>query len=217
MTSPDSPAPKFRRRAEHRPDELLDAALSLFVEKGYAHTSVAEIARKAGLSKGAVYLYFPSKQAILEGLVKRAVTPIGTRALAAADLATGDMKKTLRAILTIITTSLGDPKVFAVPKLVMREAAVAPEIAEIYRRAVFDSVFPVAIQVMEQAIARGQMRPVDPELTLRSLVGPVLTHLLLAEIFDIRPKDGLALDRLIENHLDILTNGLFPAPEPRHD
>lgn len=217
MTSPDSPAPKFRRRAEHRPDELLDAALSLFVEKGYAHTSVAEIARKAGLSKGAVYLYFPSKQAILEGLVKRAVTPIGTRALAAADLATGDMKKTLRAILTIITTSLGDPKVFAVPKLVMREAAVAPEIAEIYRRAVFDSVFPVAIQVMEQAIAQGQMRPVDPELTLRSLVGPVLTHLLLAEIFDIRPKDGLALDRLIENHLDILTNGLFPAPEPRHD
>lgn len=217
MTSPDSPAPKFRRRAEHRPDELLDAALSLFVEKGYAHTSVAEIARKAGLSKGAVYLYFPSKQAILEGLVKRAVTPIGTRALAAADLATGDMKKTLRAILTIITTSLGDPKVFAVPKLVMREAAVAPEIAEIYRRAVFDSVFPVAIQVMEQAISQGQMRPVDPELTLRSLVGPVLTHLLLAEIFDIRPKDGLALDRLIENHLDILTNGLFPAPEPRHD
>lgn len=213
MTETDSSSPKFRRRAEHRPEELLDAALALFVEKGYAHTSVAEIARKAGVSKGAVYLYFPSKQAILESLVQRAVAPIAKRALAAADLATGDARKTLRAILTIVTTSLGDPKVFAVPRIVIREATVAPEIAEMYRRAVFDIIFPAAIQNIERAIANGQMRPVDPELTLRSLIGPILVHMLLAEIFDIKPADGLALDRFIDNHLDILFNGLLPAPE----
>lgn len=217
MSENDSPSPKFRRRAEHRPDELLDAALALFTEKGYAHTSVAEIARKAGVSKGAVYLYFPSKQAILEGLVHRAVAPVGTRAIAAADPSNGNIRQTLRAILAVVTSSLGDPKIFAVPKLVIREAAVAPEIAEIYRRAVFDTVFPAAIAVMQGAIDRGEMRPVDPELTLRSLIGPVLTHLILSEIFDLRPADGLALDRLLENHLDILTNGLFPAQEPRHD
>ncbi len=60
-------------RAEARPDEVLDAALALFVEKGFANTRVEDIAVRAGLSKGAVYLYFPSKEAILEGLVRRAV------------------------------------------------------------------------------------------------------------------------------------------------
>lgn len=213
MALPDSPEPKFRRRAEHRPDELLDAALGLFVEKGYAHTSVAEIARKAGVSKGSVYLYFPSKQAILEGLVRRAVTPVANMAAAAADLQAGDMRQTLRAMLTVLGASLNDPKVFAVPKIVIREATVAPEIAEMYRRAVFDTVFPAAHRVISQAVARGQIRPVDPELTIRSIIGPILAHLLLAEVFGIQPADGLALDRLIENHLDILTNGLFPDPE----
>ena len=69
----DSAKPKFQRRAEDRPDEVLDAALSLFSTKGYARSSVSEIARAAGLSKGAVYLYFPSKHDILLGLVRRAV------------------------------------------------------------------------------------------------------------------------------------------------
>jgi AcrR family transcriptional regulator len=214
MASPDSPKPKFRRRAEHRPDELLDAALTLFVEKGYAHTSVAEIARKAGVSKGALYLYFPSKQALLEGLVKRAVAPVAARVMQATGLTTGDMRVTLRAILTIVATALSDPKTFAVPKIVIREAVVAPEIAEMYRRAVFDAVLPAATALLRQAIDQGKIRPVDPELTLRTIMGPVLMHILLAEIFGIVPEGGLAPDKLIENHLDILINGLFPATEP---
>jgi AcrR family transcriptional regulator len=214
MASSDSPKPKFRRRAEHRPDELLDAALTLFVEKGYAHTSVAEIARKAGVSKGALYLYFPSKQALLEGLVKRAVAPVAARVMQATGLTTGDMRVTLRAILTIVATALSDPKTFAVPKIVIREAVVAPEIAEMYRRAVFDAVLPAATALLRQAIDQGKIRPVDPELTLRTIMGPVLMHILLAEIFGIVPEGGLAPDKLIENHLDILINGLFPATEP---
>lgn len=217
MPEADSSTPKFRRRAEHRPDELLDAALALFVEKGYAPTTVAEIARAAGLSKGAVYLYFPSKQAILEGLVRRAATPVAAAALAAADISTGDIRQTLRAVLTVIATTLGDPKVFAVPKVVIREAAVAPEIAQLYRRAVFDSIFPTAVRLLEQAIASGQIRAVDPEMTIRSLIGPILAHMLLAEVFAITPAGGLEIDRLLENHLDILMNGLLPAPEPYHD
>ena len=64
--------PKFRRRSEARPDEVLDAALELFVEKGFAATRVEDIATRAGVSKGTVYLYFPSKEAVLEGLVRRA-------------------------------------------------------------------------------------------------------------------------------------------------
>ncbi|PFG63982.1 TetR family transcriptional regulator [Thioclava sp. ES.031] len=217
MTDPDSPEPKFRRRAEARPDEVLDAALSLFDEKGYAHTSVAQIAKTAGLSKGAVYLYFPSKQAILEGLVRRAVSPIATRAQALVEPTPDDARATLRALFSLIATSLGDPKVLAVPKVVIREAVVAPEIAAMYRREVFDHVLPAATEIIRQGIASGQLRPVDPELTLRSIIGPIVVHLLLAEIFGIVPEDGLSLDQLIENHLDILFHGVFLSPEGSTD
>ena len=209
MPAPDSPEPKFRRRAEDRPDEVLDAALTLFVEQGYAHTSVAQIATAAGISKGAVYLYFPSKQAILEGLVRRAVRPVADRALAQASFARGDLRATLAAVLHAIVSALSDPKLFAIPKIVIREAVVAPEIAEMYRNAVLDRVLPVAIGLVRHGIDSGQLRPVDPELTLRTIMGPIVLHLLLAEIFGIRPERGLALDALAENHLDILLHGLF--------
>ncbi|WGT49591.1 TetR/AcrR family transcriptional regulator [Thioclava nitratireducens] len=217
MTTSDSPEPKFRRRAEARPDEVLDAALTLFEEKGYAHTSVAQIAKTAGLSKGAVYLYFPSKQAILEGLVRRAVSPIAARAQALVELSSDDARGTLRALFSLIATSLSDPKVLAIPKVVIREAVVAPEIAAMYRREVFDHVLPAATEMVRQGIASGQLRPVDPELTLRSVIGPIVVHLLLAEIFNVVPEGGLAIDQLIENHLDILFHGVFLATEGSTD
>ena len=213
MSPSDSPEPKFRRRAEDRPDEVLDAALTLFVDQGYAHTSVAQIAKAAGISKGAVYLYFPSKQAILEGLVKRAVTPVADRALAEASFAHGDLRTTLSAVLGAIVRALADPQLFAIPQIVIREAVVAPEIAQMYRNAVLDRMLPVAIGLVRGGIDSGQLRRVDPELTIRTIMGPIVLHLMLAEIFDIRPERGLALDALAENHLDILLNGLF-APEP---
>ena len=132
MSDAKAPSPKFRRRAEHRPDEVLDAALALFVENGYAHTSVAQIARAAGISKGAVYLYFPSKQAILEGLVKRAVQPVSARALEALPHVPGNTRAALATVMHLIAERMADPQVIAVPRIVLREAAAVPEIAEMF-------------------------------------------------------------------------------------
>lgn len=209
MTERDLPAPKFRRRAEARPDEVLDAALTLFSKKGYAPTSVAEIARAAGISKGAVYLYFPSKQAILEGLVKRAVSPISAQALEQAALAHGNLRTALPAVMRVIAEAMNDPKVHAVPRIILHEAVVAPEIAAFYREAVLDRAMPVVQGLIAEGVARGELRAVDPEMTIRSLMGPVVIHMVLAEIFGVRPERGLELGRLFDNHLDILMNGLF--------
>lgn len=217
MPDHDSPSPKFRRRAEHRPDELLDAALALFVEQGYAHTSVAQIARTAGVSKGAVYLYFPSKQAILEGLVKRAVRPVSLAAMAQMPLAPGNARAALTGFLRKVATHISDPQVIAVPRIVLREAAAVPEIAQMYRRAILEPALPVLVGVIRAGIASGELRPVDPELTVRSIMGPIVIHLLLAEVFGLAPEGGLALPALIENHLDILFHGLFAQPEPAPD
>ncbi|AKR57378.1 TetR family transcriptional regulator [Devosia sp. H5989] len=200
--------PKFRRRAEARPDEVLDAALDLFITRGFAATRVEDIARQAGLSKGAVYLYFPSKEALMEGLVRRAVAPIASLALHQLEGVEGDPRLAISATLRMVAGKLADPRLIAIPRLIMREVVQFPELAEMYRKEVLEQIIPVAIGLINRGIAEGYLRPVDPELTVRSIVGPIALHLILAEVFRMTPADGLAMDRLMDNHLAILFDGL---------
>lgn len=204
--------PKFRRRAEARPDEVLDAALDLFIEKGFAATRVEDIAKRAGLSKGAVYLYFPSKEKILEGIVRRAVVPIAEHALSFAENYEGDPRTVITLVLTMLGRKLNDPKLVAIPKLIFREVLGFPELAAMYRREVLDRVIPVVEGLLRRGIDEGYLRQVDPELTIRSIIGPVMLHVAMAEIFGLQPREGFAIERLIENHLTILFDGLS-APQ----
>jgi AcrR family transcriptional regulator len=200
--------PKFRRRAEARPDEVLDAGLELFTQKGFAATRVEDIAARAGLSKGAVYLYFASKEAILEGIVRRAVLPIADHALGMISHYEGDPRFAVSMVMKMIGGKLADPKLVAIPRLIMREVVNFPELAAMYRREVLDRVIPVVETLIRRGIDQGYLRQVDPNLTIRSLIGPIVLHILMAEVFGVMPKDGLALDRLIDNHLTILFDGL---------
>lgn len=206
-----APAPKFRRRAEARPDELLDAALAVFTEKGFAGARMEDIAARAGLSKGAVYLYFPSKLALFEALIRRAVQPLTDGALTGIAEHAEDPIEALVAVLRSIGAALSRPGAMAVPKLILREAPAAPEVAAFYRQAVMDRVMPVVIGLLRRGVAEGRIRPVDPELTLRSIMGPVILHLLLDEVFGVRPTEGQDMQALVENHLSILLAGLDPG------
>jgi len=203
----DSP-PKFRRRAEARPDEVLDAALELFIEKGFAATRVEDIAEKAGISKGSIYLYFPSKQALIKGLVTRAISPVATNVIEMIYSFEGDPRTLITLILNMIATRFADKRVLAIPQLIMREAVSFPEIALVYREQVLERLLPVFENMIARGVAGGYFKKVDPELTTRTIMGPVFAHLLLSEFFGIEPRDGLALDRLIDNHISILFDGL---------
>lgn len=208
--------PKFRRRAGARPDEVLDAALALFTEKGFAATRVEDIATRAGLSKGAVYLYFASKEAILEALVKRAVVPIADSALAVLTNYAGDPRPVISAALKIVAARIADPALAPIPRLMIREIINFPEFAQMYRREVLDRVIPAVQRLIENGIAEGYFRRVDPEMTLRSVIGPVVAHLMISELFGIQPADGLEMGRLVDNHLTLLFEGLSaPGGERR--
>ncbi len=213
MDTPETPTPKFRRRADARPDEVLDAAIALFVEKGYAAATVQEIASRAGLSKGAVYLYFPSKAAVLEGLVERAISPIAQTALGHLSSFSGDPRPLIAQVLKAFAFRLRDPDLLAVPRIIIHEAVAAPEIAQMYRRAVLDKAVPALTALIAKGIEGGFIRKVDPEMTVRSVVGPILVHVMMDEIFDLRPEGGLQLERLIDNHLTILLAGLAPEKD----
>lgn len=207
--------PKFRRRAEARPDEVLDAALELFIEKGFAATRVEDIAKRAGLSKGAVYLYFPSKEKIIEGIVRRAVVPIADSALVFAAGYEGDPRIVITMVLKMLGTKLNEPKLLAIPKLIFREVLGFPELAEMYRREVLDKVIPVVEGLIRKGVDQGYLRAVDPELTIRSIIGPIMLHVAMMEIFGITTKDGFSVEKLIDNHLAILFDGLSAPPSSK--
>ena len=207
---------KFRRRADARPDELLDAALDLFSRKGFAAARMEDIAFRAGVSKGSIYRYFSSKQALMEGLVQRAISPIAHNALDMIGRFEGDPRDLFVRILSMVGTGLADKKTIAVPKLIIREASTFPKIAQVYREQVIDLILPVFVDAIRRGIEAGCFRPVDPEMAVRSVMGPLVMHVLLSQIFKLMPEDGLSIDRLIQTHLCILFDGLSVS-EARQD
>ncbi len=211
MTSAtDSPPPKFRRRAEARPDEVLDAALVLFGDQGFARTTVDQIARKAGLSKGAVYLYFQSKEAILEGLVARAIGPVTEAAFDRIESFRGDPRPVIEGFVRLLVGAMRDPNVRSIPLLVIHEAPGAPDVAAMFRRSVLDRALPALSALIAQGAASGHIRAVDPELTTRTIMGPLIAHIFLADIFSVGNAEPATLRRLADNHLSIVFAGLEP-------
>lgn len=201
--------PKFRRRAADRPDEVLDAAVTLFMDRGFAATRVDDIASAAGISKGAVYQYFPTKQAIFEALVRRAVGPLVDEAATAASRRSDDPTKVIAGLVQAIAARLKDPTRAAIPLLVIAEAASFPELADFYRREVIARASAAFSALFEDAVACGQLRPVHSAVAMRCVLGPVIANIILGRIFGLHLPDGCSDEDFIAQHLDIVMNGLM--------
>lgn len=201
--------PRWRRRAEARPDEILDAALEEFTERGFEAARVEDIARRAGLSKAGVYLYFPSKMALLEALVESRVSPLAAQAQTLAQAGRDDPLAALRLIARVAAHRLADPNVVAVPRLVIGVSGRFPEIADYYRTHVVEKARGALEALIKAAIADGQIRDVDVNAAVRAFIGPLFfeamwTHVLRGESALRDPEN------LIEQHFDVLLNGLEP-------
>ncbi len=205
--------PKWRRRADERPDEVLDAALKMFARKGFASTKVEDIAREAGLSKGAIYRYFSSKEDIFESLVNRAIAPIADRTLELAVSSHEDPEKLLRAVFSVAAARLSDPETLALPRIVLQEAGRFPELAELYRRQVIDKGIAALEMIVQRGVESGHFRAVNPHLAIRNVMGPMLAHFILGQLFGIDREAPVSNEEFLQSHLDILMNGLLATKE----
>lgn len=173
----------FRRRAHARPDEILDAALAVFETSGFDAARVEDVAARAGLSKAAVYLYFESKSALLQALIRRHVAPVAQAAAAMAAAGESDPVGTLRQLVGFVAHRLVDPSVFAVPRIVIGVAARFPDVATLYRTEVIDTARGALVRLIEAGIARGVFRQVDPATAAHALIGPLLFEGLRRHVF----------------------------------
>lgn len=200
-------ARKWRRRAEARPDEILDAALAEFTERGFDAARMQDIAKRAGLSKAGVYLYFESKDALLKALIQAKVAPLAHQAQAIARAGAADPVAALRMLAGAAAARFADAKVFAVPRLVIGLSGRFPEFADYYRTHVVEIARAAIESLVAAGIARGDFRRVDPRAAARAFIGPLLLEMIWAHVLG--GESALAApEKLIDAQLDVLLEGL---------
>lgn len=165
---------KRERRKQDRPGELLEAALDLFVEKGFAATRVEEVALRAGVSKGTLFLYFPSKEDLFKAVVREnVVAPVAQGAAEVAQYQ-GSSSELIEWMMLQWWRRYGATKASGISKLVMSEANNFPDLADFFRTEVITPAHALVRSALQRGIDRGEFRAVHVELALHSVMSPLL-------------------------------------------
>lgn len=209
MPAPPSSLPKWRRRADARPTEIILAAYEVFSEKGFAAARLDDIAKRAGVSKGALYLYFETKQDIFEAVVKDAVAPnIG--AIEQFALAfPGSFEQLLRTIVPKVAQLADTSNIGKVVKMVIGESGNFPEIARIWHDDIVGKALGLLTGLIVRAQERGEVRPGDPREYTLTIIGPLLTAVMFRETFVPAGASPFNIPHLMQQHLDTVLPGLL--------
>ena len=197
------------RRKEARPSEIVAAALASFAERGYAATKLEDVATVAGISKGTIYLYFPTKEDLFRAVVRQAVLPNVEAAEADMAAFTGSSADLLR-LLTQRFLRLLDSDLTAIPKLVVAESGNFPAIAQFYADAVLRRAFRLIEGILARGVARGEFRPLDVHATLPLFAGPFLLLALWKQSLGRHTDLSFDPHAVAEAHIETLLRGLAP-------
>ena len=175
MSSTEITTPhKRERRKQARPGELLDAALDLFVEKGFAATRSEEVAVRAGVSKGTLFLYFPSKEELFKAVVRENMVRPQTEGAEEIARFKGPTAELLEHLMLEWWRRYGATKASGISKLVMSEASNFPDLARFFQEEVVTPGHAMIRSVLQRGIERGEFRSVDMDLTVHSVLAPLL-------------------------------------------
>lgn len=207
-----TPSAPRRRRKEARPQELTAAALALFVEKGFAATRLDEVAARAGVSKGTLYLYFDSKEALFKAVISEGIVPAIESGEAMLIEYRDDPVALLRAFLRAWWERIGSTELGGIPKLMMSEAGNFPEVARYYNEAVIQRGLGLLRTAVERGIAAGVFRPVDIDLVGTLLIAPLVHLAMWRHSFAACCATGIDPAAYVEAHIDIVLHGLGATP-----
>jgi AcrR family transcriptional regulator len=201
--------PKWRRRKEARPGEIVDAALEVFAEKGFAAAKLDDIARKAGISKATLYLYFDTKDEIFRAVAQSEVASLMEaleRQVEGADAPFAEIAP--RLLARAVAMMKGD-RVPAIARMVIGESRNFPDLARIWHDDVVARVIGIVTGMIARAQARGEVAPGDPRLYAFSLMGPMVMAMLFREVFGGVDANSPDLNALADQHARTALRGLL--------
>jgi AcrR family transcriptional regulator len=205
--------PRWRRRRDARPAEIAEAALELFVEHGFAATRMEEIARRAGVTKGTVYLYFPSKEDLFRAVVKENVLPNLEQGEKLVAEHTGSSAELLGLLVRRSWELMQTTRTTCMPKLMLAEGKNFPELAKFYVDEVVQRVRRLFASVIERGIASGEFREVDATTAAKLLLAPL--HNLTTWRQSLMAFDPVQwdFDRYMDLHIEMFLRGLAKGAE----
>lgn len=217
MSTPTENKPRWERRKEDRPQELLAAALDLFVDKGFAATRLTDVAARAGVSKGTLYLYFTNKEELFKAVVRENLLPVLGDAEALLGTFEGHSADLFRNIMLGWWQRIGDTKLSGITKLMMAESGNFPELAQFYHQEIILRGTTMIARILERGMARGEFRQIDPHLTTQAIIAPTLMLMMSRHAFsNCQTKPVSPLDYL-NNFVDLCLYGMLrqdTATEP---
>lgn len=206
--------PNHQRRKAERPQELLAAALALFVEKGFAATRAEEVAQRAGVSKGTLYLYYESKEELLKAVIRQYLSSEIAEGAALAQTHTGSATHAISVVLTQWWQRVIDSPASGVFKLIITEARNFPDIAEFYYREVVSPGEQIIGGLIQRGIDSGEFRPVDVPLTVHLIAMPMVMLCMHKHSLGMCCPVAALHDTsaVIRHHFDLLLGGLLARP-----
>ena len=207
-----APSPRWSRRKEARPQELLSAALDLFVERGYAATRLDAVAARAGVSKGTLYLYFANKEELFKAVVRENLLPVLDEAEEVFAGHAGSSASLLRAFLYGWWERIGQTPLAGLPKLIMAESGNFPEVARFYHDEVVARASAFIVGLLERGIRSGEFRPIDPVQAQQVIVAPMLMLMMWTHSNTICQLTPIVPESYLECLFDLLQHGLLAAP-----
>ncbi|HEY8905147.1 MAG TPA: TetR/AcrR family transcriptional regulator [Rhodoferax sp.] len=214
------PTPTHTRRARRkdaRPGELLAAALDLFVEKGYAATRVEEVATRAGVSKGTLFLYFSSKEELFKSVVREHISGHFATWSEEIEQFDGSSREMLRDCLQSWWEHIGSTKASGIPKLMMSEARNFPELGAFYQQEVVQPGRALVARILQRGITRGEFRPMDLKYSVYMVLAPLLFLSMWMHSLDAcgDPATRIEPEKYLSTQLDMLLFG-FSAGSAGH-
>jgi AcrR family transcriptional regulator len=205
---------RWQRRKDERAPEILDAALTCFAEKGFAATRMDEIAARAGITKGTIYLYFESKEAVFKALARQSIGAQLSQVHAYVETFGGTSAELLRLVIGTLGYFARTSDRVILPKVLLAEVGNFPELAEFWRREIIDRGIGLFETIIRRGVARGEFRDIPPQHAARLCVAPMLVLILWRTIFSQFDEQPYDYDGLVQAHLDILLRGLAAGEKP---
>lgn len=200
--------PRWQRRPEDRPDEILAAALEVFGEEGYTRARLDDVAQRAGVSKGTLYCYFDSKEALFRATVRRHIVSRLTDFQAQLDASDASPTELVRSFIAAMWRTLMDERLVDISRLMHRELIHFPELARFYSDEVILATRRTLEGIIQRGVDIGEFREVKHGFASRAIQMLVVHAAQVQSFFAAYDPDALSDAQVVEGAADLLLNGL---------
>lgn len=208
------PAPRWRRRKETRPGEILASALESFVERGYESTRLEDVARHAGCTKGTIFLYYAGKAELFKAAVREAMLPMMEAAEQKVESHRGTSRELLESLLRQRWEVMTQTRLSGLHKLMFAEAGKFPELARFYHDEVIHRSHAMFTRVLDRGVTSGEFRAVDTANTARLALAPIMMAAVWRHSFAAVVEPPIDPEAFFATHLEQFFRGITASASP---